>query len=676
MANFYDDDKLNEKEETSVENNESLSLSDDDKAAKEQAQTTEPAEALNSDTDSAQAEEENQTEDSTQTDNEVSDEATKEAKPKKGIKLTKKTKIIVTVTVVATVLVLLLGVMLPIILFHAPRIFVKTASDFVAGDKTGAVGKYFYSLDNDIKCDTLTIENGNVYSIDMNKHSITVTNDFNIVCTEDRKGTMYIGTRKSDTEYNNKKATLKAKTININAPNLDVVIAANIVCESLNVNAKSFSVANVKNGEYSKTDITITAQAVKFAGNISASAESKINVVDCANVVVNNGVKIENTINLTNSFIASGANSTIATLNLDKNSSASIAGNITNYISGGKQVVMETGHKCNTYTGIDTLVIFRDINNANIIKNCKNVIYVEKLATPSDINIEEINGKIFCVVSKVAFASGYDFYVNDKVVANVKQPTGSVSEPLKVDITEFVKEAGNYNIKVVPVGNYKDGEDLTSKGSTTMYIDGDAISINYNCVFTLQAPQGLKVTPKEDKLILSFDKVLHAETYKIIIDGKEIKRADASALTEDITQYVGVVGNHSIRVQALNSNANIHNSQESMISYSHTVALESVTDLVTSFNDDKTSIQAQWNGVANGYEYEVSIQVNSDTVIKVGRTSIINEDGTIAFNINLAELGITYSQKDSYKIIVMAVGHDYYTNSVITQSVIQPGTAA
>lgn len=677
MANFYDDDKLNEKE-TSVENNESLSLNEDannavvtsqeqseqkDEAAETSLETapqqleTEQSEASVSEEASDDKKEESEVE----SDNVQEDKPAKKAKS--GKSLSKKTKIIVTVTVVATVLVLLLGVVLPIVLYHAPRIFVKSAEDFVAGDKTGQVGKYFYSLDKNISCDTLTLENGNVYSIDMNKHSITVANDFNIVCNEDRKGTMYIGTRKDDTVYNNKKATLTAKTININAPNLDVVIAADIVCETLNVTAKSISVANSKNGSFSKLDITINALSAKFTGNVSASAGSSINISGCPSVIVNKGVNIGNTINLTqSSSIASGANSTISTLNLDNTCTASIAGNVTNLINGGKQVVMESGHSCNTYQNIDTLVIFRDVDNSNIIKNCKNVIYVEKLATPSDINIEELNGKIYCVVAKVAFASGYNYYVNDELVATSKET--------KVDITDHVKEAGKYKIKVVPVGNYVAGEDLTGKTSGTMYVDGDAISTNYNCVFTLQAPQGLKVTQKDDKYILSFNQVLHAETYKIIIDGKTIKRADASALSEDITQYIGIVGDHSIRVQALNSNENIHNSEESMISYYHTEALEAVTELIGSFNDDHTSINVQWQGVTNGYEYEVSLQVGDGSAIKVGRTSILKEDGTVVFAINLQELGLTYDSSSSYKVTVKAVGHNYYTDSVAANNIV------
>lgn len=660
MANFYDDDKLNDNESLEekdeiVENNESLgepheeSLMTFDQTEQENAEETEK--------DNASKDTSSQDTETTDTTEEEKKDDEKPKKEKKGINLSKKTKIIVSVTVVATVLVLLLGVMLPILLYHAPRIFVKTADDFVAGDKVGAVGKYFYSLDKDISCDSLTLENGNAYSIDMNKHDITVTNDFNIVCNEERTGTLYIGTRKNDTTYTNKKATLKANTIVINAPNLDVVIAADIVTSSLSVTAKSIAIANAKNGEFAKLDISVTAQSVKFNGNISAPAGSAINITECADIVVS-GVKIENTINIdTSSALTALKGSQISTLNLDETSTASIAGSVS-LVNGGKQVVMELGHNCNSYANINTLVIFRDSNNGSTIKNCRAVIWVEKLAKPLDINIEEINGKIYCVVSAVQYASSYNYYVNDVLVSEANKST-------KLDITDYVKEAGKYNIKVTPVGNYVSGMDLSEKNSGTMYIDGDAISTDYNCVFTLQAPQNLKVTKQDGQYILSFDSVLHAETYKIIVDGKEIKRSDASKTTEDITQYVAEVGNHSIRVQAINSNSNIHNSEESMTSCSVTASLEAVTGITAELHDENSAINVKWQGVVNGYEYEISLQVNGGNTVTVGRTSILNEDGSVAFVINLDDLGIEYSSSDSYKIIVKAVGHDYYTDSVI-----------
>ena len=175
MANFYDDDKLidneslDEKDET-VEINESLSEPQEESLLTFDQSAQETAEDTDNASEQSSSEENKKSED---TDTETALDSEKPKKEKKGLNISKKTKIIVSVTVVATVLVLLLGVMLPILLYHAPRIFVKTAEDFVAGDKVGEVGKYFYSLDKDISCDTLTLENGNVYTANLRRAKCT-----------------------------------------------------------------------------------------------------------------------------------------------------------------------------------------------------------------------------------------------------------------------------------------------------------------------------------------------------------------------------------------------------------------------------------------------------------------------------------------------------------------------
>lgn len=665
MANFFDDENLKEQDSSDAQN-ESLDVQTydngsllDNTSTQQSEDSTAPDQLPQEDSSVDSNSESQQPEDESKSDIEVltpSDSA-KPAKTKKP--LSKKSKLIIGITV-ATIAVILLGIVLPIVVYHAPRIFVKSAEDFVAGDKVGAIGKYFYVLDNDVNAESLTLEGQNVYSIDLHKHTLSVSGEFKI--STDATGTLYIGTRKSDTEYTNKKANLKARTLTINAPNLDVVIVADLTCETLNVTAKSFNVANTTNGDYANTNMSITAQKVVFSGNISASASSKINLVSCEDVVVNSNVTISNDMALTDSHITANANSSLSNLVLNENSTASIYGSVS-LIDGGKQVIMQTGHKCPTYQNIETLVIFRDTNATSISKSCKNVIYVEKLLAPTDINIEEVDGKIYCVVSRVAYASSYDFYIGDELVKNSVEP--------KVDITEYVKEAGTYNIKVVPVGDYSPEVDLSTKGSCTMYINGDAISTTYNCEFTLQAPQNLKVTANADgTYVLSFNSVLHAEKYNITIDGVTIDRKDPASTSEDITEYIKKVGNHTIKVQAMNSNANIHNSKESMTSYYYTEKLSATSDLTASINDELTSINAKWTDVPNGYEYKVMLKVGDGSFVEVGRTSIVGENGAMSFEINFAELGIEFEYSTNYTVAVIALGHDYYNDSAQQNSVI------
>ena len=592
-------------------------------------------------------------------------------KIKSNKSMSKKKKGIIAIVVTLCIVAITLSIVLPVVFYQKPRIFVKNAEQFVAGNKVGNIDKYFYVLDKNINCDeSLTIEGEDVYSIDMNKHSLTVNGDFAI--NSNREGTMYIGTRKSENEYTSKKASIKANNITIYAPNMDVVIMADISCENFRIEAKSLQVGSFMKGEVSNMNMSIEAAKVKFSGNISGTATSVINVIKAEEVVVDSGVSITNTLQLFGSNLTVNSGATLATVELDSASKAYISGTISNSIIGGAQVNMQDGHYCNTYQDINTLVIFRNIRTSHLIKNCKNVIYVEKLVKPVDINIQEANNRVYCNVASVKHASGYRFYINDEEVAVQKGEDNT-----RLDITDYVKDIGTYSIKVVPCGDFNQNSDLTNVGHRTMYVDGEAASISYNCALTLQAPQNLRF---RDKFILEFDKVLHADYYLIFVDGIMVIRDDIAANSEDLSNYIGVVGDHSIRVQAFSFNENISASSESMTSYSTTEALEGVDQehLNATFKvenidgkDVITAINVNWQGTANGYEYIVYLQINGDPSrkIEVGRTSVVDETGAIVYTINFDELPSSFDINDDpnsgdyFDVSIVAAEHDYFTQS-------------
>ncbi|MDE6210886.1 MAG: cofactor-independent phosphoglycerate mutase, partial [Clostridia bacterium] len=175
----------------------------------------------------------------------------------------------------------LLAIILPIVFFHAPRIFVKNADDFVAS-KQGGLDKYFYVLDNNISCDNLTFDDNNIYSVDLNKHTLSVSDTLTITST--KSGTMYIGTRKGKEFVTHKKSNLKAGTIEINAPDMDIDLLANVSCETLRATAKTFTIYNFEGGETNIIDAQISESKVVFAGNvIDAKSTSQINVLNCPN---------------------------------------------------------------------------------------------------------------------------------------------------------------------------------------------------------------------------------------------------------------------------------------------------------------------------------------------------------------------------------------------------------
>ena len=221
--------------------------------------------------------------------------------------------------------------------------------------------------------------------------------------------------------------------------------------------------------------------------------------------------------------------STVATLQLDGDSTATVAGNISNTVIGGKQVIMQEGHTCPTYQNVKNLIIFRDLNATHNMTGCENVIYVEKLAQPIDIIIEERENRIYCKAAKVKYAKSYQFIISDGVAENdvILRWEKNTSDDPEFDITQYVSTPGkSYTITVIPEGNYSDDLNFEEIGSTTMYVNGDSISVKYDYIITLNMPTGLRVyTKTEDettKTFFEFTKVPDANAYKIFIDNKEI----------------------------------------------------------------------------------------------------------------------------------------------------------
>lgn len=649
-----------------------------------------PVAAQNEDKKKTKAESEEKKDDKKE---EKSDDK-KEEKPKQKKKLDK--KIVLIIAACVCLAGILLSIILPVVFYHQPRIFVKSANGFVA-KKVGSINKYFYVLDKGITCENLTLNDDNIYSIDLNKHTLKVTEKFTVETS--KEGTLYIGTRKGKKFVTNKKSNLKAGTIEINAPDLDVVLMANVSCENLIVNAKSLTLYNINNGAAAEIKAEITAQKVTFVGEVSGTTLSDIKIVNCPETIVEKGVKFEKIkLSLENSALTESADSAIASLTLDDNSTAIINGAITTSLEGGKQVIMKDGHSCPAYRNVKTLILFRkDGSNHNLI-NCEKIIYVEKLEKPVDILIEKRDNKIFCKVARGKYATKYKFVISDgnaenDVIEHIELKS-STSTP-ELDITDHVTTPGkSYTITVTPEGNYKDDLDFENCDESTLYTDGESVSEKYNYVITLTMPTGLFIYTRTEgdvkSTIFEFDKVAYADSYKILIDGAVIDTSkmdtEGYTCTLDITQYVNKVGDHSIRVCATHTkNPNIEDSPYTMISHSTTEKLKAVavvpsgnaadknekvlsatiTENIGQNNETIAIVHASWQGVQNGQEYLVKLKIDN-TEIEIGRTSILT-DGSVGFSFELTDLDIAYdsqlAKSGKYQIVVAALGYGYYETS-------------
>ena len=199
----------------------------------------------------------------------------------------------------------------------------------------------------------------------------------------------------------------------------------------------------------------------------------------------------------------------------------------------------------------------------------------------------------------------------------------------------------------------------------TLYVDGDSISVKYNYVITLPMPTGLSITSVKNeagvtKTTLTFNQVADANGYVIFIDGNEIKglnfTTENNIVSADISQYVNKVGDHYVRVKAVNTeNDNIKDSQFTLIGHSTTEKLNSVeiddgngngglkatiSEGVDDDNQLTASITVNWKGVQNGYEYLIELRINDGKEFKkieIGRTSIIN-NGNVGYSIKFSDL--------------------------------------
>ena len=151
-----------------------------------------------------------------------------------------------------------------------------------------------------------------------------------------------------------------------------------------------------------------------------------------------------------------------------------------------------------------------------------------------------------------------------------------------------------------------------------------------------------------------------------------VVRDDITSTQEDLSRYVGVIGDHSVKVQAFSMNENIHTSSVAMHSFSTTLELEPVDNLTAQLNiGDRTTINMSWQGTANGYEYIVYLQIdkNPNRKYEVGRTSVIEETGELVYTIDFEELPeewmVEYDTKKNtvFDVFVVADEHDYYTRS-------------
>ena len=556
----------------------------------------------------------------------------KPPKAKKPLTAKQKKNIIIAVLCIVAIIGVGLGVGLPVYFHFKDKIMVAEAADF---NKDITKGTYFV-LSKDVVIDgDLDMSARGNYSIDLQGHTLTVRGT--LTYSTDSAKDIKIGNTK-------KKAyvvggVIDADKIVISTLNANVEILSNTQTGRAEIVAKRVTISSMTAAD----GISVGAQNISLTGAISTGNASQIilssTAVD-ANAQASATGKIGGKLALENVDLIATASSSITSIVLDDQSTAQISGTIEAGIEGGKKVAMLGGHSCSEYKNVATLAIYRAGAGDYTIKGCDKVVYIDKLATPVDLIIEErAGGKIFAVSAKVVGATNYVFNVDG---------TEHVASGNQLDISALMSNggAGKHIITVYAKGNYDFATLETA--DATVYVDSDSTKIEYAYKITLATPENLQVAEDSNGIYLAFSKVDFADYYTVDIAGQQLRfEADKDAATQKfyLTEVLKEVGNYSVRVTAHSNVAEILSSKQAMTSYTKTQQLGVATELTA--RENGAQINVSWSAVEGADSYIIFAN-DGGRLVELGRTSMTS------FSFDKTLLG------SATEVSVVAQGNGYY----------------
>lgn len=556
----------------------------------------------------------------------------KPPKAKKPLTAKQKKNIIIAVLCIVAIIGVGLGVGLPVYFHFKDKIMVAEAADF---NKDITKGTYFV-LSKDVVIDgDLDMSARGNYSIDLQGHTLTVRGT--LTYSTDSAKDIKIGNTKKKAYVEG--GVIDADKIVISTLNANVEILSNTQTGRAEIVAKRVTISSMTAAD----GISVGAQNISLTGAISTGNASQIilssTAVD-ANAQASATGKIGGKLALENVDLIATASSSITSIVLDDQSTAQISGTIEAGIEGGKKVAMLGGHSCSEYKNVATLAIYRAGVGDYTIKGCDKVVYIDKLATPVDLIIEErAGGKIFAVSAKVVGATNYVFNVDG---------TEHVASGNQLDISALMSNggAGKHIITVYAKGNYDFATLETA--DATVYVDSDSTKIEYAYKITLATPENLQVAEDSNGIYLAFSKVDFADYYTVDVAGQQLRfEADKDAATQKfyLTEVLKEVGNYSVRVTAHSNVAEILSSKQAMTSYTKTQQLGVATELTA--RENGAQINVSWSAVEGADSYIIFAN-DGGRLVELGRTSMTS------FSFDKTLLG------SATEVSVVAQGNGYY----------------
>lgn len=596
-------------------------------------------------------------------------------KPKlKETSVKKKKRIIIAVVSAVVIVAIALAIALPIYFINKDKIFVKSAEDFMNYDD----GKYFV-LDKDVTVDgDLTLSRA--YNIDLNGHSLVVNGTLKYDEGADTETTIYIGTKKGDSYI--AKGLLQAATIEFATPNAGVVLASSVTVGTMNIDAKTFTLSS---SAQANGTVTVKAETANINGSIAFGEGENAKFVADYVTALNVNANVSSAVELRYSTLNLAKNATVGSLALNSASRAAVYGAVTDGITAlpdaeetpsspenegvdaladethNVVVLIGTDFVCPTVNGINTVAIERRSGISVDLYNCNVVKYIDRLAAPVDINIDErSDGSLVAVASKVQNAQGYAFRIDGVEWIDVDGNEFNIT-------SQLTSQTGTHRIEVYAKGNYSYGDPFALGESSNLYVDGATANCEYTYRIQLATPSNLNVTTSvtEGKQVytLTFDKVAFATGYEYYVNGVKYTFSpedDSAVVSIDITDKLTSAGAYAIRVLATADSADILTSKAAMTSTIKLEKLLTPTLSATLQEDGRTLLTiSTTEGVSTTYlvTYEAKAQDGGTKTVTLitTNTSVYLEGLAAGDTITVtAQTSGYYTESDPSSIIVSA----------------------
>ncbi len=560
-------------------------------------------------------------------------------KPKKDLTPAqkKKKRIIIACVAAATVLVITLSILIPILVVNAPKQFIGAAEDF---SKEVGKGKDYYVMQENI--DT-TIDIKLVMSVDMNDKNIKTTGTITINNT--KKAELVIGTKDGNDYIGGGIITAK-KVIFTDIPSANIL--SSIVAEEIEVTnvVKSNFAGEVKAASRVQlTNSNATFNGILFASETAAMALDK-SIVAIKGDALAAVSSTNSTLDITGNTMNVNLDSTSifkTTGTVYANNTKTIKGNVI----GGKQVVMRKNSSAKIVSGAAELWV--DESTSNLIESYNaiggNIKHLLWLNTPITARATFINSKVLVYVPAVDNAEKVEFFINGSETPIVMD----INSENTYDLTEQLFKVGSHEIKIIMRTGIEEQREFI--------VDSDPITINYTQSITLAMVSNAKVSLVGGEYILTFNAVENAKGYRVILDGVAVNitgevqsgalvtynLSDSPELKELLT-----LGDHVLKIVST-GDVNIKESDEAIAEFP-TISAKVGSAVITSTTLGK-NITISWGEVQNANRYSVY-------VMRAGVPVLLS---SIAGTSHTIEIGKDVLVGES--IYVVAEGAGNYTNS-------------